>query len=335
MSTPRPVPEPASDQDVSRLLRLAGPRPGPPPDVSARVRAAAWTAWRREVAARRRRRYLWAAAGVAVALAAIALGRPAPHPPSAPAPASPVIVLARVTGGGVHRVEPQGAAVPLRSGDGLPVGAWLETARDGRAAWRMGGASVRQDTETRLQVLGPSAVWLERGGLYVDSGASGSAPIEVATAEGRVRELGTQFEVRRSAQGVRVRVREGSVVLLRGDNGHEARAGQGLDVGTGPLVRRTVPLHGPGWSWVEEVAPEFPLEGQTLQSLVAWTARETGWSIRFSRPADARRAGRMTLHGSAAGLAPSQALPTVLPTCGLAWRRQGGTAWIDPAAGEP
>jgi hypothetical protein len=83
------------------------------------------------------------------------------------------------------------------------------------------------------------------------------------------------------------------------------------------------------------VAPEFPLEGQTLQSLVAWTARETGWSIRFSRPADARRAGRVTLHGSAAGLTPSPALPTVLPTCGLAWRRQGGTAWIDPAAGEP
>jgi hypothetical protein len=172
-------------------------------------------------------------------------------------------------------------------------------------------------------------VWLERGGIYVDSGASGSVPIEVGTAQGRVRELGTQFEVRASGERVRIRVREGSVVLLRGAAGHEARAGHGLDTAGGPVVKQPVAVFGSEWSWVEEVAPEFPLEGQTVEALLGWTARETGWTIRFSRAAEARGARRVLLHGSAAGLTPAQALETVLPTCNLSVRRDGGTLWVE------
>ncbi|HET7293379.1 MAG TPA: hypothetical protein VFM88_13215, partial [Vicinamibacteria bacterium] len=60
MTDRRPFEEPDSDEDVSRLLRLAGPRPDPPVEVAARVRAGALAAWRGELRARRRRRWLLA-----------------------------------------------------------------------------------------------------------------------------------------------------------------------------------------------------------------------------------------------------------------------------------
>ncbi|HET7293439.1 MAG TPA: FecR domain-containing protein, partial [Vicinamibacteria bacterium] len=246
-----------------------------------------------------------------------------PPGPTPTGPAAPVLVLERVTGGGM-------AAPPLRTGQGLPIGSWLETAENGRAAWRMRGASVRQDRGTLVRLLGPAALWLERGALYVD-GAGGAAAIEIRTAQGRILEVGTQFEVRASTPRLSVRVREGSVVLVRGQERHEVAAGRGLEADARTVAQRVVASHGPGWSWVEEVAPEFPLEGRTLRSFLAWTARETGWRIRFARSGDAERAASITLHGSGAGLAPRDALATVLPSCGFVWRREGGTVWIEPA----
>ena len=327
MTNPRPLDdldqETDSDQDVSRLLRLAGPRPDPPADVATRVHSAAHAAWRGQLDARRRRRFLLAsAAGTAAVLAIVMARRPAPAVPTPVQPGPAAIVLERATGGGI--------LIPgLESGKGLPMGSWFETAQDGRAAWRMRGASVRQDRGTLVRVLGASSLWLERGGLYVD-GTSGSVPIEVHTAQGRVRELGTQFEVRTSTRRLSIRVREGRVMLLRGQDQHEVAAGSGLEASAGPVVKRSVSVYGPTWSWVEQVAPEFALEGSSLQSLVAWTARETGWRIRFSRHADTQRAASVTLHGSGAGLAPADALTTVLPACGFAWRREGGIVWIEP-----
>jgi hypothetical protein len=126
-------------------------------------------------------------------------------------------------------------------------------------------------------------------------------------------------------------VREGDVVVLRRDDVYEARAGSGLEVGAGMVARHRVAVHGPEWSWMEQIAPEFPMEGRTLQSLVDWTARETGWSIRFARTSDSARAEQVILHGSGMGLAPSQVLEVALPACGLTFRRQDGTVWIEPA----
>ena len=125
-----------------------------------------------------------------------------------------------------------------------------------------------------------------------------------------------------------VRVREGRVFLLGGAGRHEASAGTQLDAAGGRVAKSVAPVHGPGWTWTEEAAPEFSLEGQSLEAFVHWAARETGLSVRFEDDALARSAPRTLLHGSTRGLTPSEALEVVLPTCGLALRREGGTAWI-------
>lgn len=323
-----------SDGDVARLLRQAGPRPAVPAAVAARVHDAVHARWRSELAARRRRLFgagVLAAAGLAAALVMTVLRRPVPVAvPDGPS----VAVLDRATGRGVLRTQAGRPPVPLAPGAGLPVGAWMETPGDGRAAWRLAGdVSLRLDRDTRVQVRSPSALWLDRGAIYVDSGARPAAiPVEVRTVLGNVRDVGTQFEVRAARGRLRVRVREGRTVLWRGHVRHETPAGSEVEATADRIVAGDAPVFGPDWAWVEETAPAFPLEGQSLESFVGWAARETGWRFRFSREAAARSAGAVTLHGSVAGLTPSQAVEAVLPTCGLRLRRQDGTAWIEPVS---
>src|SRR5262245_22209700 len=325
-----------TDSDVVLLLRLVGPRPAVPEDVTARVHAAVHAHWHARIAAKRLRlRLLASGAVLAAGLAAAtwtkttSIRRPAPlAQPVGP----PLAFLDRVTGGGVRRVDGAAPNLALAVGAGAPAGAWLETPADGRAAWRItDGVSLRMDTTTRVRVLSASALQLERGAVYVDSSAEGSrAPVEILTALGDVRDVGTQFEVRATPERLEVRVREGRIALVRSDGRHEAAAGMGLDARPDGVIPGVAPAFGPEWAWVEETAPPFALEGRSLEAVVRWAERETGWRIRFSREASARSAARVTLHGSATGLTPSQTLEAVLPTCGLRLRREGGLAWIEP-----
>ena len=96
----------------------------------------------------------------------------------------------------------------------------------------------------------------------------------------------------------------------------------------GRLSRATVPVHGDAWSWVQEIAPSFELEGSTLGEFLGWVGRETGWRVAWADPARAAAGAGTTLHGSIDGLPPEQALAAVLPTCGLADRRDGETVVV-------
>jgi ferric-dicitrate binding protein FerR (iron transport regulator) len=337
----RPDPEVARpntiEEDVSRLVRLAGRRPAVPEGVAERVYATVHAQWRRRLRAKRRRRLLMGAAAVLAGVTVLSIFRIGVHPEtSSPAPAAPhppVAVLEHVTGGGVWAAA-GGALHALRLGADVNEATWLETRQGGRAALRTpGGTSIRIDTNTRVQMLSASTLVLDRGALYVDTGTDDRAPLEIRTPHGVVKHRGTQFEVQAAPDLTRVRVREGSVVLIRDGDRQEARAGTALAVRSEGVVRSAVPIYGPEWAWVEQSAPEFKLEGQSLEALLRWTARETGWTIRFASDRTARSVAGVRLHGSSTGLRPSETLEAVLPTCNLTLRLKDGTAWIEPLHG--
>jgi ferric-dicitrate binding protein FerR (iron transport regulator) len=313
-----------SETDISRLLQLAGRRPAVPADAAARVHDAVRAQWKAAVMARRRRRMAAASVAAAVAIAAFLLvpGPPAPSP--VPTHAA---VVERVTGGGLSMVG--APAEPLAPGGRVPVESWLETARDGRASLRIAGGGLRLDRDTRLEVLSPSSVWLERGGVYVESeGGASSAVLTIHTREGQVTHVGTQFQVRAAATGVRVHVREGRVFVLGRSGRHEATAGTRLDVAGSSVRRSDAPGHGAEWAWVEEAAPEYAIEGRSLDAFLRWASRETGLRVRFQDESLERAARDTVLHGSSRGLTASQAIEAVLPASGLASRRRGDTLWI-------
>ncbi len=107
-----------------------------------------------------------------------------------------------------------------------------------------------------------------------------------------------------------------------------AEAGDELLATDRGVSRRPVVGHGPDWAWAAEAGPGFALEASTLRDFLAWTAREQGLRPRFG-PGAERRAGTTRLHGSLAGLTPSEALAAVMPTTGLRARAVGEQLFVD------
>ena len=342
------------DDDVSRLVRLAGPRAVVPEVVSRRVHAAVHARWREHVRAKRRRRLvmmtMMAAAAILAAVAIMTMSerrfRPRGGSPELAAARDPIAFLEHVTGGALwssagapstgaghpSTASAQGTFQALTIGAAVSEHTWLDTRQAARAALRIPGvASIRLDRNTRVQIQSASVLLLDHGALYVDTGTGDRTPLEIRTGHGVVRHLGTRFEVQTAPDFTRVRVRDGRVVLVRDQDQREASAGTELAVGDARgVVRRDVPIYGPDWAWVEQSAPEFAIEGQSLEALLRWTARETGWTVRFASDRTARSVAGIRLHGSSTGLTPSETLEAVLPTCNLTVRLKDGTAWIEP-----
>ncbi len=323
------------EEAVSRLLEGAGARPEPPAEDLARIKEAFRVEWREHVrrpqrSARWNPRLLALAATVAAAVGAgwwlWSLAVTGTSGAGGAAPAARVESVA-------------GEANGLMPGGTVPAGATVETAA-GVAALRLaGGGSLRLDEGTRVVLVSPSEVRLDRGAVYLDSGAApgaGSRAVEIRTRLGVVTEVGTQFEVRLLEEGeaVRVRVREGEVRIEGGAASASAVAGAELTVRAGGSVARgSIPVHGPAWSWTLKAAPPLEIEGRTLDQLLARVARETGWTVEYENEALAASVGSIRLHGDVGHLAPDQALDVVLPGAGLRHRVADGRLIVGADAG--
>lgn len=336
----------AEGEDIARLLRLAGPRPGGPADRMARVRQATHASWREAVAARSaRRRRLGLTLGALAAATAIALGVRLGDRPDGTRVVpglSPVAVASLVwaTGPVEHFAAEATRDAPgrLRVGSVVNPGTRVRTGRHARAAFLLaGGIDLRVDTDTELQLLAPREVVLARGAVFASTDrAQEGGELRVHTPLGVVRNVGTRFEVRLAERGVRLRVRGGRVVLEQSTTRHEAPAATELLVREdGSAARRAIPVHGEAWDWVARAAPSFELDGRTLEAFLAWVEREGSWHVRLADQRLARSASGTFLHGSIDQLTPEEALSVVLPTCGLTHRIEGDTVVItrDGAAG--
>ena len=326
-------PEASRDVDsVADLLRLAGRRPAVPPERTERAKTSLRDVWRETLRARslRRRLQFLAAAAALAAGSWLALWRG--RTPATPG--SPIATVAAVSGS----VRPvAGGSVPIAPGAILRPSAEIETGRESRVALRLaGGQSVRLDFATRLRLDSASSLVLERGAVYVDSGASTAAGIrpgiEVRTPIGVARDVGTQFEMRLVGRNLRLRVREGRVVLDPGRGPLEALSGTEIDVEARGVSRRAgLRPGGPEWNWVLRIAPPYSIDGRPLGEVLAWVSRETGVPIRFADADLSKRSSAIVLHGSIAAVPPDELLAAVLPTCGLEERFENGTAVIAPA----
>jgi ferric-dicitrate binding protein FerR (iron transport regulator) len=159
------------EDTLAKLVRLAGPRPRPDAQRTARVREAVYEEWQRATRRRNRLRY-GAGAAIAASLAALLYLQTVPKQPSAP-------------------------------------GRIIDTARGSVTSVDWNGATLRLDGGTRVRIESPKEATLERGKLYFSS--EGRTGVAIKTPFGTVRDIGTQFEARLGEDELRVRVREGIV----------------------------------------------------------------------------------------------------------------------------
>ncbi|HEU4517524.1 MAG TPA: FecR family protein [Steroidobacteraceae bacterium] len=322
-----------NDRDLERVLKSAGLREKPPADVERDVREHLRGQWRDVVADRNRRsrqRTVFAlAAGVLAAV--FGLWALVPRLAESPATVGSVAVVAgdvRVTSGLFDRWH------AVTAGQALVEGQALETGSNGRSALSLpGGISARIDRGSRLIVASADRLELERGTIYVDSGTAPlpAAPLDVVTASGTVRHVGTQYEVRLLQAGVQVSVRDGTIEWRsrRGDV-ERSRSGERLTISEDGRVERTnVPGYGAAWDWAMEAAPAIEIEGMPLSQFLAWAARETGREVTYASPAIQSEAAGIVLHGSIAGLTPPEALDAVLATTSVRSQVSGGSLVVD------
>lgn len=328
--------EPEADDPIATLYQRAGRRPALSPEEVRVAKEAARSSWRRHLRRSARRRTV-AAAGIVAALAAvlvlgIGLTLRRPDVPAVPRP--------------LGRIELQTGEVAFSGPAAEPrivnVGTVISTAGGGRAALRLGGgSSLRIDVASVVRIASASSVVLERGAVYVDTGAlaqgkSAGETLAIATALGTVRHVGTQFEVRLLENGavpesLRVRVREGLVTVDRDGEILEARAGSELSLtARGEARRAETSAHGLTWEWTERAAPPLEIEGAALPAFLDWVSRETGLPWRYATPDLRRDTERVVLHGSIAGLTLDEALTLVLPGCGYRHRRDEHSLLLTP-----
>jgi hypothetical protein len=323
---------PEGDSAELRLLRVAGPRRAVPQDREARVRAAVHGHWQRRVAARRPLTWWWTAAALAAAAAVVAAVLPRLVKP---APAASQVAVVEVLSGDVT-ARNAAATSPLSLGAGLARYTVVETAEHGRLALRLpGGASLRIDGASRVALDEANVVHLDRGAVYVDSGrARAVSGVAVTCGFAEVREVGTQFEVRILEDGLRVRAREGVVLVHATGRDEEITAGTEATLrADGSLTTRAIAPYGPEWGWVLSAAPAFKLDGRTAGDLLRWVSRESGLELRWAEPRLAKLAERTILHGDISGVRPDEAPAVVLPTCGFASKVDGGHLLIEAAGG--
>lgn len=302
---------------LALLIRAGGRREAPPDEAYQQVLAATQSAWQRKV----RRRTYWRVANAiaaSVAVAAILIGVATLR---SPGPALPVqVAVSDVIRGSVMVHEDGSAQATAIGGAGAAVmsGSRIRTGRDSGAGLLVGdGLSLRLDESTEIAFETDSRVRLLAGAVYVDTGpgADPGSTLDIATAAGVFRHVGTQFEVRRLGDVHRLRVREGLVTLQGPSEELETVAGGEIALRPdGSFRRALVSAHDPDWRWVHALAPAPYVEDQSLAELLSWVSRETGRVIRFSDPALAVAAAQTTLHGSRQRLLPMEALTVMLAT---------------------
>ena len=304
---------------IGDLIRAAGRREDPPQENYDRVLAATERTFRSMVQRRRRRRISYGLAAsllVAAILVATVIGTR-----QQPAPIQ-VAVTETLRGTAAIRMAGQSGWSSLLGNDSpLMSASRLRTGRGSRIGFVLANdVSVRLDELTEIELESGSRIRLMAGTVYVDSGRNRFTiqPIQIVTQQGTASDIGTQFELRYIDDVLRLRVREGRVLLQREAKQISSTQGDQLSIDpSGQVVWAQIAVDDPDWNWVETVAPAPDIDGEPVTVLLDWVSRETGRKVKFANPDVKVAADSTILHGSVRNLTPMEALVTMLSTTDL------------------
>jgi ferric-dicitrate binding protein FerR (iron transport regulator) len=299
---------------LAELIRSVGRRAQPPPEDYERILHASRQAWLRAVRQRTRRRWTLAlAAGVAFVGTSLGILRFLDSTAS-----ETVVARLTIARGAVFASDDVGKAGYWLTGAGVSIvdGTRLRTDEASRAALQLdSGVSLRLAGSTDLALRPGNRIELFSGRVYLDTGAQRGGSVELATRFGTLRDVGTQFEVLATGDGLRVRTREGVVRLTR-DSDLEALECAGSEElrldSHGHIERGRIAPHDPEWAWAAMLS-EPPRGAQLpLVRFLEWVARETGRQVQYDSPETEARVRRVVLHVNSMDLAPVDALDAAL-----------------------
>jgi hypothetical protein len=309
--------QPSAASDVlARLITAAGRREAPPSQAYERALEAATEVWRAQV--RRRRWRIAAALAASIAVVSVGLGLVLRALDAPRAPAQTAAEVSRVIGDVRMRTDASTWRSLREDAQPLPAGSVVRVEKASAAALHMRASSVRIAGDAEVVLESPGRLRLRRGKVYVDTGGDATGAMLVMTDTISVSDVGTQFEVTEHDGAVRVRVREGVVLLERDGVRRRGAAGDEISIDRAGVVRLgAIAPNDREWRWIEALATAPDIDNQPLTVLLAWVARETGAPLRYATPAVERKATATILHGSIRNLDPLVALSVMLATTDL------------------
>ena len=209
-----------------------------------------------------------------------------------------------------------------RVAEGLRPGTRIATHGGHAAIVLANGVELRLDSDTDVRLDTERRLSLASGALYLDSSHRTGPPetVEIVARGTVIRDIGTRYEVRLSAQELRVRVRDGRVEVSSAFGMRQADRGGQLRVTSSGILSGQASTSGGDWDWIVRAIQPPQLEGRPLPEFLAWAEREGGRPIRFADPALQRANAATIVYGGIERLTVEEALDVVLPSCGLARR---------------
>ncbi len=209
----------------------------------------------------------------------------------------------------------------LQPGSSVTPATLLQTPEKSRLAIDYANASVRLNEHTRIRVF-KDYIELLSGQIYIDNNNNNLSSIRVKTSIAEIRDIGTQFSVSYSAEGLTTMVREGEILVDFGRDEYKATAkadfAQSISISNNREVSKSrARKQGDEWDWILEVASPFAIEGRTAYDFLQWSARETGLRLDFDDHRAQLHAQRTILHGDVSTLNPNTAIEVVLATTRL------------------
>jgi hypothetical protein len=155
-------------------------------------------------------------------------------------------------------------------------------------------------------------------------------PILVSTPLGTAQDIGTQFQVRLTGTMLVVGVRQGLVEVLQpGQQGLSVNKGYYVELDEdGESGPQKLQADNPGWDWIETVAPEFDIQGATLEEYLQWYTNERGLDLVWADKASQDNAKATVLKGSIAGIGVDESLVIVKQVAPFEHRLSTDTLWV-------
>lgn len=208
----------------------------------------------------------------------------------------------------------------------------IVTGDNGRIALRMsGGQSLRIDKASQVILHSPNHISLEAGAVYIDTAlAVTEEPIRVSTPLGTAQDIGTQFQIRLTGMLLVVGVRQGLVEVTQpGQQTHSINKGFYVELSdSGESGQHPLQPDDPDWAWIETLAPEFDIEGATLEQYLQWYVGERGVDLVWADAASETRAGAAVLAGSIAGISLDEGLLLVQQVAPFEYRISSDALWV-------
>lgn len=321
-----------AERELETIFSLVGPREKPPEFLERKVREAVRSEWRRVTALRRPkvfRAYFAVAAALVLAVAAVLVMQQQGRSTKVFAPAT----VARIAGTVTLNPGSQSTALARRASFVIRHGDTLQSSADGGVSLALAaGRQLRLGAASRVRFSSDEMILLETGRIYLDSGESidSSAPITIVTELGKVRHVGTRFQVHLARESMRVVVRDGTVAVTS-ESGADtlAHAGQTLSMTrNGNASISDSGGSGVYWLWVDALATPMAIEGRSLFEVLSWAAEESGCELRFTDVGLERAARETTLHGALVLEQPLEDLGKVMMTTSMEFALRGNSILV-------